>query len=299
MGVSGSSFVGNITQSASTSDPSTIIHVERNGTNGVKIATQGKYGQVAYGGYPASLGDDPETYFTLEAISPGNGAIHTKPTGDYAESSYYSVYNGNITSWEASGDTEYWVFEPAEEITVSLNDAGDGNYYATFCAPFGYTVGDGTKAYTLEQSGEWLVPTEVDGTVAAGTPVLLKGTSSTATLTIGTDWAATPVGGTALTGTYLAKTIDGATDYVLGIGDSGVVGFYHWNSNNLGANRAYYDTPSAVKGFVIMFDDDATGINSIENGQLTIDNEIYNLAGQRISKMQKGINIVNGKKILK
>ena len=28
------------------------------------------------------------------------------------------------------------------------------------------------------------------------------------------------------------------------------------------------------------------------------DKNIYNLAGQRLQKMQKGINIVNGKKIL-
>ena len=43
-----------------------------------------------------------------------------------------------------------------------------------------------------------------------------------------------------------------------------------------------------------------TGIKTIDNGQLVIDNEgaIYNLAGQRLNKMQKGINIVNGKKIL-
>ena len=30
------------------------------------------------------------------------------------------------------------------------------------------------------------------------------------------------------------------------------------------------------------------------NGQ-----SIYNLAGQRMNKMQKGVNIINGKKILK
>ena len=44
--------------------------------------------------------------------------------------------------------------------------------------------------------------------------------------------------------------------------------------------------------------DDPTAIEMV-NGQSSIVNEIYNLAGQRISKMQKGINIVNGKKILK
>lgn len=46
--------------------------------------------------------------------------------------------------------------------------------------------------------------------------------------------------------------------------------------------------------------DNADGIKSIDNGKLTIDNggEIYNLAGQRLQKMQKGINIIGGKKIL-
>lgn len=43
-----------------------------------------------------------------------------------------------------------------------------------------------------------------------------------------------------------------------------------------------------------------TGIESIRNSQFIIHNEgtaIYNLAGQRMSKMQKGVNIVNGKKV--
>ena len=53
-----------------------------------------------------------------------------------------------------------------------------------------------------------------------------------------------------------------------------------------------------MKAFYFEGEDDATGIEAIDNGQLTIDNKIYNLAGQRIQKMQKGVNIVNGKKIL-
>ena len=41
----------------------------------------------------------------------------------------------------------------------------------------------------------------------------------------------------------------------------------------------------------------ATGIANVNVN----DNQavIYNMAGQRISKLQKGINIVNGKKIMK
>ena len=43
-----------------------------------------------------------------------------------------------------------------------------------------------------------------------------------------------------------------------------------------------------------------TGIQEIKHEELSMKNDgaIYNLAGQRLSKMQKGINIVNGKKIL-
>ena len=51
----------------------------------------------------------------------------------------------------------------------------------------------------------------------------------------------------------------------------------------------------------IGFDDDGTGIGVIQNpknGAQGVD-AIYNLAGQRLSKLQKGVNIVGGKKVLK
>lgn len=46
----------------------------------------------------------------------------------------------------------------------------------------------------------------------------------------------------------------------------------------------------------------ATGIVEVKSEELKVNNSersIYNLAGQRLERMQKGINIVNGKKILK
>lgn len=60
--------------------------------------------------------------------------------------------------------------------------------------------------------------------------------------------------------------------------------------------RAYFDLPegAAVKGFI--FDDDATGIDNVN---ANLNESIFNLAGQRLKKAQKGINIINGKKILK
>lgn len=234
------------------------------------------------------------------ALSYGNG------TGSYAAYLKKGIYTTNANDEVIAGDNEtanaaQWVVEPATSVTVNLNidGAATPTYYATFCAPFSYTV-SGATAYTLVESGDYLVPTPVVGEVAAGTPVLLKGTSETATLTIvGTDYAETP-GTNGLTGTYLAKTISGAADYVLGI-NAGVVGFYHWNSNNLSANRAYLasTTPTPdVKGFAINWDGETDGISAVENGQSAKGETIYTLSGQRVSKTTRGLYIVNGKKVV-
>ena len=46
--------------------------------------------------------------------------------------------------------------------------------------------------------------------------------------------------------------------------------------------------------------DEEDGINEIPNSKLNVQNgdAIFNLAGQRIIRLQKGINIVGGKKVL-
>ena len=90
------------------------------------------------------------------------------------------------------------------------------------------------------------------------------------------------------------------TNYYLGADNK----LYYPSRENfqLRAFRCYFhlNNPSLpVKGFVLGFDDDATGIDAIDHSSLTIDHSIYNLAGQRLNKAQKGINIINGKKILK
>ena len=234
------------------------------------------------------------------SIALGNGE---DSYASYLNEGYYTSQgdeDGTIKGSNGTTAAAAWIFEPATDVTIDMHSDGAGIYYATLYLPFDAIISDAT-AYTLEESGEYLVPTAVPSNqVPAGTPVLLKGTEDTATATINTGAAfnsGTPLD-CALTGTYMATTIDGATDYVLGI-KSSVVGFYHWDSNSLGANRAYLDTPAdpGVKGFVLKFDD-ATAVQTIDNGQQTTDASIYNLAGQRINKMQKGINIVNGKKIM-
>jgi hypothetical protein len=84
--------------------------------------------------------------------------------------------------------------------------------------------------------------------------------------------------------------------YILANGADGV-GFYK-AEGTIPAGKAYFQSTSGVKAF--FFDgDDATGISLMEDGRSQMeDGAIYNIAGQRIQKMQKGINIINGKKVL-
>ena len=53
-----------------------------------------------------------------------------------------------------------------------------------------------------------------------------------------------------------------------------------------------------TKEFAGDFEEDETAIESLAPANTESDGAIYNMAGQRISKLQKGINIVNGKKIV-
>ena len=61
--------------------------------------------------------------------------------------------------------------------------------------------------------------------------------------------------------------------------------------------RAYFDLPTSDAVTLCLYDD-VTGISLPSVFSVTSEN-VYNLTGQRLSKMQKGINIVNSRKVLK
>ena len=85
--------------------------------------------------------------------------------------------------------------------------------------------------------------------------------------------------------------------YILAQPEGEEVAFYRATpGTTITRGKAYLEDASGVKAF--LFDEDgATGIAEVET---TVENgAIYNVAGQRLQKMQKGINIVGNKKVLK
>ena len=183
--------------------------------------------------------------------------------------------------------------------TVAVSDALVG----TFCAPFTVAIPAAyqsavTASTVKDVDGNVLVLEPVEGgVIPANTPVIIESTMAASLPVSGIYVKGTPVYGL-LTGVYEA-TAAPVGSYVLQDIDE-KVGFYQVAAGSqptVGANRAYLTTASGVKAFYFG-EDDATaikGLNEAEDAQ----NIIFNVAGQRIQKMQRGINIINGKKILK
>ena len=196
-------------------------------------------------------------------------------------------------------------------VVVEVGDLASATFkvgealIGTFCAPFTVAIPEAYQAYatisTVTGAGEDGVLTLEaieNGVVPANTPVIVQIPMAFEMPASGIYVKGTPTAGL-LTGVY-EDTPAPVGSYVLqSIG--GVVGFYQVGQAQptVGANRCYLTVPdSNVKAFFFN-EDDATSINE----ELRMKNEeseggIYNLAGQRIQKMQKGINIVNGKKVL-
>lgn len=219
----------------------------------------------------------------------------------------YIVFNASTNAYPGKGtlgdhlyidDIELIYEQDYDKVPVQISDAKVG----TFVAPFDVKMPAAITASTVDDvmaDGATLSLTEVEnGTVPANTPVILQSDAAQNRVAYGVAAPATAKAGL-LTGVY-ENTVAPAGSYVLQ-NQNGVVGFYEvlaGQTLNVGANRCYLEAPVAgAKGFFFNADD-ATAIQSVGQSASQNAEGIYNLAGQRVQKMQKGINIVNGKKVL-
>lgn len=83
---------------------------------------------------------------------------------------------------------------------------------------------------------------------------------------------------------------------------NGRFAFYMVDGENVKKAQQYRcyltnSTPSPVSAFYLNGEGETTGINALLNGN-NGETEIYDLSGKRLNHLQKGINIVNGQKVL-
>ncbi|MBO7120678.1 MAG: hypothetical protein J6W03_10220 [Bacteroidaceae bacterium] len=236
-------------------------------------------------------------------------AIKLSNQSDYSGYSYANTNsNGNtVVTWvytSGTADGSAWALEPTARVT--LNAVGDKSY-ATFYFDRDVQTDANTKAYYITTtSNNYAHLTEVDNegqNIPARTAVVLindeKASSAKFNVTSGL-LSVVDAETNLLKGTLTSMSLDlsDATPYYSMGRLNGEIGFYKFTDGTitLGANKAYLEVPtsSGIKGFIFDLDDDPTGINDLKD----LNDVIFNISGQRLSKPQRGVNIINGKKVL-
>lgn len=105
-----------------------------------------------------------------------------------------------------------------------------------------------------------------------------------------------------LTGVLQEGTVYVPSDSYILSKYNGRFAFYRVDGENVKQAQQYrcyltYSAPTAVSAFYLNGEGETTGINALLNGN-NGETEIYDLSGKRLNHLQKGINIVNGQKVL-
>lgn len=294
---SNSKLVGTQLEDGLKKNYGSVIYIAENGAN-YTLSAQGKYfGNVVISDQ-VSLSDAAVDY-RIQHV----GARFAFNGNNGSRYGYLHTAAGvSVVGWETAAIATHWYVLPATDIEVALNEV-DGAYYGTLYVPFAVKVADSddaSKLYTgsINSTQDGLVMTK-QGTVPAGTGIVIASDNNTATLDITT---ATGTLASDLQGTYRTMT-ENLADYLY-LGKSNTdnkLGFYANGTGltSVAANKAFLPK-SLVSSLSLrmFFNDDVTGISGIETAGDSAA-PVFDLSGRRVVRTVKGgVYISNGKKFI-
>jgi hypothetical protein len=192
------------------------------------------------------------------------------------------------------------------EITVEIGETG---YATLFYKNYALEIPEGvTASYVAGLNGKQLITETLGGLIPAETGVILEGEPGEYKFKVSNDASSGGIG--MLYGTDEEETIDGNGDnyYYKFVNEKDGVGFW-WGATDggpfkNGAHKAYLVVPKDTfegdaLAKIFIFGGEgliSTGINQVD--KIAEDAAIYNLNGVRVNKVQKGVYVVNGKKVV-
>ncbi len=265
------------------------------------------------------------------------GTLPTPTRYGFAFKGWYTTPNGGsetdtevLTSDIYSIDGDQTIYAHWNTIVVDIDAYSAetqlaGNYFRTFYdSQIAHILPTGVKAYKGKIEGNNLVLTAIEAKddddndiIPKNVPVILRMMpNEEAGVPIPGDLYQIKIKQISLTTSESELTIDNtdneligsdiviatavANSYILSFGSNGL-GFYEWSTHPLEAHKAYVikDSANPAKALTFRFEDDVTGINDAIKDFMFNDSNmaIYNLNGIRLSKPQKGLNIINGRKV--
>lgn len=202
------------------------------------------------------------------------------------------------TSTVENSDGDRWTVKEVTEIPVTVGSVG----YTTVCFPMAVTIPDGVTAYKVTAENEnSMTLAEVEGSVPAGTALIIEASANTYNFTIATS--DTDAAGNLLLGTTARRTgFDENSFYALAAdanAKNGVSFKINGSVNAVPANKAYLPVSAGSSNKALYFDfggETLTGIDAVE--ALPATNALYNINGQRVVAPTRGIYVkANGQKV--
>ena len=184
--------------------------------------------------------------------------------------------------------------------TIRTGSSGFATLYTPYALDFS-KLGSSLKVYTatLDEINKKVTLIEVSD-VPANTGVVLKGDVGTHSIPVVTS-SSTDKGNLIGSATEALVWNDGLPYdyYMLALNGEAKAVFTKFISGTIAAGKAYLAVTkgSSVRDFSVLFEDDVTGIETINRETMT-NYHYFNLAGQHVVQPTKGIYIVNGKKVV-
>ena len=210
-------------------------------------------------------------------------------------------------SFVAGGSSTYddydIIIAVLKSVPVTVTDAAFATYVPSYDLNFSATE---IEAYKVKVTSKGVATLTKVNNVPAGTPVLLyKAGGDTENIPVMTGAAAVSDNDlVAGTGAAVATTVGEYTNMILN-NVGGNVGFYFANGQTVATNRAYLHfattlapDPAAARMTMIFEDDDVTGVNEVRSQKEDVRSEWFDLQGRKVAQPQKGLYIVNGKKVV-
>ena len=223
---------------------------------------------------------------------------------------YVNVYKehgvvGNDKAVKAGLAT--YTIEEVETYPLTLQTEGT----AAICLPFNVVIPEGVYAYDAT-AADIAYNAETNGytctmraiaapgeTLRGGTPAIVNGNEGTHqfTITMSDNGAATSLSESILKGNYVASNVTQSGDSKKFVFANNTFKAFE-GSKEITANQCWveYNQPKATE-LTICFSD-PTGIEEITSTPQGKSGDIYDIAGKRLNTPQKGINIIDSKKIL-
>lgn len=239
---------------------------------------------------------------------PVGGSMETATFADagnglYSIQSNYSgskVWHGSGNALNRQGTVDNnckWILEEVTELPVTLPTSG----ITTFYAPVAMHVNGDVNVYVgaIDEEETTITYTKLaDNKIPAGTGVLIKGTPSASITISPIDEEVTEQSSIILGKEYTtACTQDGETFiYTL---SSGVFQYYTGSTlagfkGHLELKKNHQDSNSPLR--VVFEDELLTGVEAIA---AEANQSIFDLQGRRVNNAQKGLYIINGRKVVR